>query len=162
MAKWCVKLPLKLGHLPPPSVTTLPTLPSQSQQTKVRLIRNSLVAQWVKDPVLSLWWWLQSLLWCGLIPDLGTSTCPRCGQKKKKKKKSLVSHSFPSGSYAHLQVFTPRFTSLLQALFSTHASPTLLCMTPRNLPFSVSIALPSLCSFLAYNYMQISTPLKNK
>ena len=36
------------------------------------------MAQMIKDPSLSL-------LWCGLIPGLGTSTCCKHGQKKKKK-----------------------------------------------------------------------------
>ena len=43
--------------------------------------RNSLVAQWVKDPVLSL-------LWHRFSPWHGTSACHRPDQKKKKKKKT--------------------------------------------------------------------------
>ena len=40
----------------------------------------------VKVKALSLLW-LRSLLCMGLIPDPGTFTCHRPGQKKKKKKK---------------------------------------------------------------------------
>ena len=42
--------------------------------------RSCLVAQWVKDPALSL-------LWCRLDPWPGNSACHRHGQKEKKKKK---------------------------------------------------------------------------
>ena len=41
------------------------------------------MAQQVKDPMLLL----RSLLWHGLIPGLGTSTCCERGQKKKKRRK---------------------------------------------------------------------------
>ena len=45
--------------------------------------RSSLVAQWVKDPVLLLLWlWLQ--LGLHSIPGPGISTCSRYSQKKKK------------------------------------------------------------------------------
>ena len=43
------------------------------------------MAQWVKDPVLSLPQ-LGSLLQCDSIPGPETSTCCRCGQKIIKKK----------------------------------------------------------------------------
>ena len=43
---------------------------------------SSLVAQQVKDPVLSLLW-LRLLCCLGTIPGLGTSTCHRHSQKKK-------------------------------------------------------------------------------
>ena len=53
---------------------------------------SSQVAQWVKDPPLSLLW-LESLLRCGFSPGPGTSVC--CGEqphppktKKKDKKKT--------------------------------------------------------------------------
>ena len=42
-----------------------------------------LVAQWVKDPGLSLLW-LRSQLWCGI--DLGPGTSKWCGNGEKKKK----------------------------------------------------------------------------
>ena len=42
--------------------------------------RSCLVAQWVKDPALSL-------LWCRFDPWPGNSACHRHGQKEKKKKK---------------------------------------------------------------------------
>lgn len=41
-----------------------------------RVTWSSLVAQWFKDPVLSLLW-LKWLLWHGFDPSLGTSTCCR-------------------------------------------------------------------------------------
>ena len=45
-----------------------------------------LMAQWVKDLVVSLLWlWL--LLWCRFsVPGQGISACHGHGQKKKKKK----------------------------------------------------------------------------
>ena len=45
---------------------------------------SSLVAQWVKDVMSSLW--LGSLLWTGVgsIPGLGTSACQGCPPPKKK------------------------------------------------------------------------------
>ena len=46
--------------------------------------RSFLVAQWVKDMVLSLQQ-LKSLLHAGLIPGPGTSLCRGCGQKGGKK-----------------------------------------------------------------------------
>ena len=56
----------------------------------------------------------------------------------------LISRALPSASYIHLQEFTPRFTSLLHALWkrslSTHASPVI--MTPR-----ISLHRSSLLSF---------------
>ena len=47
------------------------------------LVGSSLVAQWVKYPVLSLPQ-LRSLLWHGLISGLGTSVCHGCSQKLEK------------------------------------------------------------------------------
>ena len=44
--------------------------------------RSFLVAQWIKDPVLSLLW-LRLLLGVGSIPGHETSACHRCGQKTK-------------------------------------------------------------------------------
>ena len=74
-----------------------------------------------------------------------------------------ISRALPSASYIHLQEFTPRFTSLLHALWkrslSTHASPVI--MTPR-----ISLHRSSLLSFnspsfplllLSYKYVQIFT-----
>ena len=48
------------------------------------LIKKSLLAQWVKDPALSL---CDSGYCCGsgLFPGLRTSTCPGPGQRKKRK-----------------------------------------------------------------------------
>ena len=40
------------------------------------------MAQWVKDPALSLQQF-RLLLWGGFDPGLGTSACDRCYQKKK-------------------------------------------------------------------------------
>ena len=45
---------------------------------------SSLVAQWVKDPALSLLW-LGSLLWCGLNPWPGNLCMPLVQPKKGKK-----------------------------------------------------------------------------
>ena len=56
----------------------------QSKGLQKSIVRSSLVARLLKDPALSLLW-LRSLLWCGLIPGLGTSTCLRCSQKERKK-----------------------------------------------------------------------------
>ena len=55
---------------------------------KVGDLQSPLVAQWIKDPALSLVW-LRLLLWCGVgsIPDSGTAAFRGHGQKKKKKKK---------------------------------------------------------------------------
>ena len=47
------------------------------------LVGSSLVAQWVKYPVLSLPQF-RSLLWHGLISGLGTSVCHGCSQKLEK------------------------------------------------------------------------------
>ena len=46
---------------------------------KVNSLQNSLVPQWVKDPVLAS-------LWHGLYPGPGTSASCRYRQKEKKKK----------------------------------------------------------------------------
>ena len=43
---------------------------------KMKNLGSSLVAQWVKDPALSV-------CGSGLIPDLGISACCGCGQKQK-------------------------------------------------------------------------------
>ena len=51
-----------------------------------KLLRSSLGARWVEDPVLSLQW-LGLLLWCGFHPWPGTFHMPRVQPKKKKKKK---------------------------------------------------------------------------
>ena len=59
---------------------------------------SSQVAQWVKDPPLSLLW-LESLLRCGFSPGPGTSVC--CGEqppppKKKKKTKQKQKNFRPN------------------------------------------------------------------
>ena len=47
------------------------------------------MAQWVKNPVLSLQWLRSTVNCCdmGSIPGPETSTCCGCSQEKKKKKK---------------------------------------------------------------------------
>ena len=53
---------------------------------KTLWFRNSLVVQWVKDPVLSLLW-LGLLLGVGSVPGPGTSAWCNAAKKKKKKRK---------------------------------------------------------------------------
>ena len=52
---------------------------------------SSLVAQQVKDPVLSLGGWGPRSV-VGSISGLGTSTCHGCGQKKNKNKNKNKKH----------------------------------------------------------------------
>ena len=59
--------------------------PLEAEGDKTQVPGSSLVAQQVKEPVLSLLWlWLE--LWLRFNPWPGNSTCLGHGQKKKKKK----------------------------------------------------------------------------
>ena len=52
--------------------------------------KSSLVAQWVKDSALSLWW-PGSLLWCRFDPWPGNfHNASRAAKKKKKEKKEKI------------------------------------------------------------------------
>ena len=86
---------------------------------------------WVKDLAWSLPW-LRSLLWTGLIPGPGTSTCCRCGQKK-----SLLFklHSL----WSLVRAATRRHCPMLQGV-------------PRSSPLNVSLphTFRSLCPHFYY------------